>query len=106
MKRRKRSPQNENLGQPDRRLGLCGIVDGRERGERGHTSNFSRSEKSPATHETRAQEGHNSNKDRRCHNKNIMAKSSHLLPKTQPGLEGKGYGTGEAAGGLREQHMH
>ena len=74
------------------------------KGERGYASEFSRSEQSQITHETRTQEGHDSNQDRQCQHKTVMTESCQQPPQTQPRLEG--HGMGEAAEGARELNLH
>ena len=75
-------------------------------GERDHASEIPRSEQSQTTHETRANDGHDSNEGRRCQHKNVRTEYRKRPSKTQPGLEGKGTGTGVADEGARELVMH
>ena len=79
---------------------------GAGKGERGHGSGFPRSEQSRTPHETTSHEGHDSNEDHRCQHKKVMTESCQQPPVIQPGLEGRGNGTGEAAEGARELDLH
>ena len=83
--KRRRSPQNNEQFEPELRFGSHGIGDSRERGARGHTSEFPRSKPSQTTHKQGPKRGSTAARTADADTKQWRQKTAGGPPTPNPG---------------------